>query len=224
MEREDQYSKLPEYAELRETEVRLILQPYLDVTDQYGRLLCRLCSHVGTHAPVSVQDSVIRDLMADVFDFLFEVRPFIVKGQTLVAYPLARRAYESLSLLQVCILKASQAEKWAAGKKISNNEVRKALGKNPMGESEEELRKLYGFFCDMTHPNRETIAYRGLGEGNEPGDLPALDEIYGNEDHLAAIEKSNRNKLLVSQTMVFIEESKDLIRLRASGMHIRHND
>jgi len=68
------------------------------------------------------------------------------------------------------------------------------------------------------------IAIRGLGRVGEPGDLPALDEIYGNEDHLAAIEKSNRNKLLVNQTMDFIEESKDLIRLRASGMHIRHND
>ncbi|MBW2539587.1 MAG: hypothetical protein JRE27_08285, partial [Deltaproteobacteria bacterium] len=63
------------------------------------------------------------------------------------------------------------------------------------------------------------IAIRGLGRVGEPGDLPALDEIYGDEDHLAAIEKSNRNKLLVHQTMVFIEESKNQIRSRASGVH-----
>jgi len=63
------------------------------------------------------------------------------------------------------------------------------------------------------------IAIRGLGRVGEPEDLPALDEIYGNEDHLAAIEKSNRSKLLVNQTLDFIEESMDLIRLRASDVH-----
>ncbi|WP_169709609.1 hypothetical protein [Deferrisoma camini] len=167
MDSEDQYAKLDEYAARRESEIRPMLQPYLDVTDQYGRLICRLSEHIGKRPPTSVQDAVIRDLMADVFDFLYEVRPFIVKGQTLVAYPLARRAYESLTLLQVCVLKESAAEKWNAGKKIKNEEIRKALGNNPIGESEEELRKLYRFFCDMTHPNRDTIPYRGLGEGNE---------------------------------------------------------
>jgi len=55
------------------------------------------------------------------------------------------------------------------------------------------------------------IAIRGLGRVGGPGDLPALDEIYGNEDHLAAIGKSNRNKLLVNQMMDFIEESKQQI-------------
>ena len=55
------------------------------------------------------------------------------------------------------------------------------------------------------------IAIRGLGRVGGRGDLPALDEIYGNEDHLAAIGKSNRNKLLVNQMMDFIEESKQQI-------------
>lgn len=167
MEAPDQYAKLSEYAELREGEIRPILRPYLEVTDRYGRLMSRLSNHIGKHAPNSVQDTVVRDLMADVFDFLYEVRPFILRGQTLLAYPLARRAYESLSLLVVCVLKESAAEKWAAGKKIKNEEVRKALGNNPMGESDEELREFYRFFCDMTHPNRATIAYRYLGDGNE---------------------------------------------------------
>lgn len=55
------------------------------------------------------------------------------------------------------------------------------------------------------------IAIRGLGRVGGLGDLPALDQIYGNEDHLAAIEKSNRNKLLVNQMMDFIEKSKQQI-------------
>ena len=55
------------------------------------------------------------------------------------------------------------------------------------------------------------IAIRGLGRVGGPEDLPVLDEIYGNEDRLAAIEKSNRNKLLVNQMMDFIDESKQQI-------------
>lgn len=143
-----------------------MLQPYIEATNRYARLLCRLSNHVGTREPISIQDSVVRDLMADIFDFLYEVRPFIAKGQTLIAFPLARRAYESLSLLHLCVLDERIAEKWASGKEINNEKIRISLGKHPMGEPEEELRKLYKFFCQMTHPNRKMVAYRGLGEGN----------------------------------------------------------
>jgi hypothetical protein len=105
--------------------------------------------------------------MADVFDFLYESRVFILKGQAVVAYPLARRAYESLSLLVWCALDANAAERWSSGKQFNNDEVRRALGAHKLGEPEEELRELYRFFSQLTHPNRETIAYRGLGEGNQ---------------------------------------------------------
>jgi hypothetical protein len=36
-----------------------------------------------------------------------------------------------------------------------------------MGESEEALKKLYNFFCLATHPNRDLIPRRFLGEGNQ---------------------------------------------------------
>jgi hypothetical protein len=55
------------------------------------------------------------------------------------------------------------------------------------------------------------IAIRGLGRIGGSGDLSALDEIYGNEDRLAAIEKTKRNKLRVNQIMGLIEESKQQI-------------
>ena len=55
------------------------------------------------------------------------------------------------------------------------------------------------------------IAIRGLGRVGGLGDLPTLHEIYGNEDRLAAIGKSNSNKLLVNQMMDFIDESKQQI-------------
>jgi hypothetical protein len=166
-EANEEYGRLPEYSALRTKDLTPMPAPYVDVTDAYGRLLSRLCLIIGEQEPPSTQDAVVRDLMADVFDFLFESRVFILRGQTLLALPLARRAYESLSLLHLCTLDAKAAESWATGKKLSNGYVRKALVGLQMGEPEERLRELYNFFCEFTHPNREMIAFRGLGEGNE---------------------------------------------------------
>jgi hypothetical protein len=165
-EANEEYGKLTHYAQERAKELAPMLKPYVEATDKYGRLLSRLCLIIGEHEPMSVQDAVIRDLMADVFDFLYESRLFILKGQTLVAFPLARRAYESMSLLHWCAMDAKAAESWAKGKKVSNQEVRKALAAHPMGEPEDKLQELYKFFCEITHPNREMIAHRGIGEGN----------------------------------------------------------
>ena len=105
--------------------------------------------------------------MADVFDFLYEARLLITKGNLEIAYPLARRAYESLSLMVACFLQPTLADRWVAGKKISNVEVRKLLAKHPAGEPEEMTRELYGFFSQVAHPNRDIVARRFLGEGNE---------------------------------------------------------
>lgn len=163
----EEYRRLAEYAATRELELKPMLEPFTEATDKYGRLLSRICLVVGERAPVSVQDAVVRDLMADVFDFLYESHTFLKKGKTLVAFPLARRAYESLSLLHLCVADINAAEQWARGKKIDNKDVRKALDTHPMGEPAEKLRELYKFFCELTHPNREMIAYRGLGEGNQ---------------------------------------------------------
>ncbi len=55
------------------------------------------------------------------------------------------------------------------------------------------------------------IAIRGLGRVGGSGDLSALDEVKGNENRLAALEKSNRNKMRVNQIMDWIEESKQQI-------------
>ena len=165
-EANDQYQKLIEYADHRSREISAMLTPYKEVTERYGALLCRISLHLAKREPASIQDAVIRDLMADVFDFLFESRHFIFKGQPLLAFPLARRAYESLSLMHWCVCDSEAAEAWHGGKRFNNTEVRSALSAQPMGETEERLRDLYNFFCRTTHPNREMIPFRGLGEGN----------------------------------------------------------
>ena len=164
---EKQYSALAEYAALRTDELGRMLQPYIEATDRYGVLVCRVTLVLGTTPPLSKQDAALRDLMADVFDFLYEARFLIIKGKLEVAYPLARRAYESLSLMVASFQNPELAERWVKGKEISNAEVRKLLAKHPAGESEQMTRELYAFFSQATHPNRETMADRLLGEGNE---------------------------------------------------------
>ncbi|MBW9062013.1 hypothetical protein JNB71_01670 [Rhizobium herbae] len=161
------YATLDEYAALRTQELSEMLRPYINVTDQYGALICRITLMLGKTPPRSKRDAALRDLMADVFDFLYEARPLIVKGKLEIAYPLARRAYESLSLMVACFLDPQIADMWSAGKQIGNAEVRRVLGKHPMGESEEKMRDLYKFFSMAAHPNRSHVAHRFLGEGNE---------------------------------------------------------
>lgn len=162
-----QYDKLREYAAVREREISGMMEPYVAITDRYGRLIARLTSVLGGIKSKDIQDLVIRDLMADVFDSLYEARALILAGKCTVAYPLARRAYESLSLLHLCVLEPALASKWQKGVKISNAQVRRALAADPMGEPEPNTKQLYDFFCAATHPNRELIPERFLGDGNE---------------------------------------------------------
>jgi hypothetical protein len=166
-EANEQYEQLSHYSETRMKEISGMMEPYIKITDRYGRLISRIVLLIGKAKPKDIQDVVIRDLLADVFDFLYESRPLILSGKLSIAFPLARRAYESLSLLNLCAVDKSWAEKWQSGKKISNGQIRKELAKHPFGESEENTRELYDFFCSATHPNRKLIPQRFLGEGNE---------------------------------------------------------
>ena len=161
------FDQLPEFAATRQREIVSMAGPYIESTDRYARLVARLVSFLGHVQPKDEQDRVIRDLLADVFDFLYEARPLILGGKLSVAFPLARRAYESLSLLHLCAVDAKWAAKWQSGKQIGNAEVRKALGAHPMGEPEAEIRELYKFFSEAAHPNRSLVPHRLLGEGNE---------------------------------------------------------
>jgi hypothetical protein len=152
---------------MREAELRPMLQPYIDVTDRYGVLISSIVLVLGKSAPSSNQDSAIRDLMADVFDHLYEARHLIIIGKPELAYPLARRGYESLSLVVACNLDEKLCRRWMVGKHVSNEEVRRTLAKHPKGESEAATRRLYKEFSEIAHPNRSTVAHRLLGEGNE---------------------------------------------------------
>jgi hypothetical protein len=161
------YAELRQHAEIRSKELAPLLAPYLDLTDRYGEFVCGIVAVLGQMPPASPRDAATRDLIADVFDFLYEARALVAKGKLEVAYPLARRAYESLSLLVACTLEPKVADRWIAGKQVGHAEVRRVLAAHPMGEKETQTRELYNFFSKSTHPNRDHVAHRFLGEGNE---------------------------------------------------------
>lgn len=161
------YSTVKEWDVKRTDELSRIYKPCVELTDAYAELVCEIVNVVGSTKPKSLQDSVVRDLLADVFDALHESRRVILTGKCSIAYPLARRAYESLSLLTICILDPKMAEKWNGGAEISNSEVRRELAKHPQGETEDSTKKVYKFFCLGTHPNRDLIPRNFLGEGNQ---------------------------------------------------------
>jgi len=96
------YRELAFFAETRRKELVSQLQPVISLMDSYGSLVARAVFALGTVPPKSRQDVVVRDLIADVFDFLYEWRRPLFEGRFHVAFPLARRAYESLSLLVPC--------------------------------------------------------------------------------------------------------------------------
>lgn len=163
---EDEYQALNQYSETRYQELSEMLEPYVAVTDACEKLLCRISISLGLTPPQDTQDTVVRDLMADVFDFLFESRAMILQGKIQIAYALARRAYESLSLLALCAQDTKYADKWASGKQIPNGEVRTQLAEQPFSESADKMQELYSFFSKATHPNRDLVPQRYLGEGN----------------------------------------------------------
>jgi hypothetical protein len=161
------YSNITEWEAKRFKESSQMLAPYVRVTDDYGVLMCRVMLILGKIPPVDTQDKVIRDLMADVFDFLYESRSLLLRNKCEGAYLLTRRAYESLSLLTLCCLDQNYAMKWHSGATIENAEVRRELAKHPLGEAEQSTRDFYRFFSNAGHPNRDFVGERFLGEGNE---------------------------------------------------------
>lgn len=163
----EEYHRLSEYAKIRFSELSKIFQDDIKVLMEYEELICRVTVILGSFPPKDVTDRSIRDLFADIFDFLYISRRLILGGYASTAFPLLRRAFESISLMEYFILLPNKAIKWDKGKQISNAEIRKFLDSHSMGESEKAMKDFYVFFSGATHPNREYIPIRFLGEKNK---------------------------------------------------------
>src|SRR5438105_15147977 len=68
------YSTVQEWEAKRTVELSRIYSPYVRVTDAYADLVCEIVDVIGKKKPKSVQDVVVRDLLGDIFDALYEAR------------------------------------------------------------------------------------------------------------------------------------------------------
>jgi len=161
-----EHKRLNEYTETRFCEMSKICRDEIEVLTEYEELICRVTVILGSCPPREVADRSVRDLLADIFDFLYVSRRLILEGYATTAFPLLRRAFECISLINYFILSPNKATEWDGGKQISNVEIRKYLDSHPMGESEKSMKDSYAFFSRATHPNRGYIPDRFLGEGN----------------------------------------------------------
>lgn len=162
-----EYDSLSEYAEARERELRSMLSQYISVTDRYGAYVSGVVVVLGGQPPTSVVDESARDLIPDIFDALYNARRSILETQLVVAYPLLRRAFESQSLLAAFMLDGELERLWSSGKEIKHAEVRRILDAHPLGESGEQLRETYRFLSKASHPTRDLVPTRFLGQGNQ---------------------------------------------------------
>ena len=162
------YESFADFEKQRNNELTEILKPYIEVTEEYGKLLSRVSFLTGHISPKDKYERIQRDLFADVFDFLYETRTLIIKGKYNIAYPLARKAFESLTLKIALYFDTKEAEKWDKGIQIQNKDVRNILNSNKDkgGEPLAETRKMYNFFSNRSHPNGHFLPRRSLGEGN----------------------------------------------------------
>ncbi len=112
------YQSFDDYEKFRTEELKKILKPYIDVTNEYGKILSRICLLIGHIKPKDKYEKTQRDLFADVFDHLYETRNFIINGKYYIAYPLARKAFESLTLKIAFYLDSRLANKWENGIQI----------------------------------------------------------------------------------------------------------
>ena len=69
---ENCYKEVTTIVESRTNELGDMLKPFVECTDEYGILICRIVNILGKQKPESMLDVVMRDLTADTFDFLFE--------------------------------------------------------------------------------------------------------------------------------------------------------
>ncbi len=97
---------------------------------------------LGGKSPNGIQDEVCRGLLADMFESLYDARWAIVESQSNVAFPLLRRAFESISLLAAGAVGAGLAATWAPGKEVP-------------------------YFSEGAHSNRDLVPIRFLAKGSQ---------------------------------------------------------
>lgn len=150
------------------------------VAEGYECLLARIALILADLPPHGDAERALRDLAAEAFDTLRLAKYLALSGFPGACFALLRRAFELTSLLYTFSLEPGMVGAWWQGKEVRNWETRDVLGTRFQVEVRGSLDLQYDILCDWTHPNRDTVAARRLGEDEEfelgagaPPDTPA---------------------------------------------------
>ncbi|MGA3203487.1 MAG: SEC-C domain-containing protein [Bryobacteraceae bacterium] len=141
------YVEIEKVESERAKTIEQLFEEELAFIDDCLALAASQVEYLGTRTPTEIEDVSFRDLACDAFEFLYETKRALTRNQSSVLFPLMRRAFESISLLHLFSRKLEFARKWAEKREISNAEVRKALDRDPMTDSIEEIKGMYKQSC-----------------------------------------------------------------------------
>lgn len=165
-EADNLFDDLQTWREMRSREISGMLEEFVKTTDKYRRLISRVVVVLGESNPKSEQDIAVRDLVCDAFDFLDYSIRITLEGKPEIAFILLRRAFETISLLSVCAQDSEIADQWHKGKEFKNADIRKYLKRGRFPEDAATMKNFYVESSKFTHPNRDTIDFKFLGDGN----------------------------------------------------------
>ena len=152
---------------MRKRELSGMVEPYIDVTVPVGELICSSSSRWARRVRTIPRTRYAVICSRTFSIFCYDARRAIMESQFSVAFPLLRRAFESISLLAACAVDVGFAETWASAKQIPNVKVRARLSNDPIQEPLESTRELYKYFSMGAHPNRDVVPFRFLGKANQ---------------------------------------------------------
>lgn len=152
-------------SERREALLSNTFRAYMRVLDRYEVLACQLTLQLGDHPPTSDVDRACRDLFADAFDALYIARRLVLRHYASTAFPLLRRAFEAICLIEYFANAPDRAEAWLRNREVKNVKIRKHLTSRGT-EQGVDLKSSYDFLAKGAHLTRSMIPARLLGEGN----------------------------------------------------------
>ncbi len=110
--------------------------------------MTRICKN----SHFSTQESAIFMLNVRIIKSFLCANNLLKMGYYNEAIVIQRSIYESINLCKYIIKNPKSAEKWSKGERFSPSVVAKDLVISP------EMNKIYGIFCEFTHPNVASVS------------------------------------------------------------------
>lgn len=133
-------------------------------------LFVELIIVLGSTPPASDAERANRDLLAEAFDGIRIASKVFLWRYYGQAFTILRRVEEIVLIIENLFRDTKVGKRWLEGVKITPGNLREAVKGRIDGIAPEVdaqiRRRLYDTYCEVSHPNREGIPNRHLGEPN----------------------------------------------------------